>query len=815
MERGEVVKKPFLPFSKSDKIHPYLHPFSGLKLSLKGKSMTTKKNSRPRNKKPKGKSKRAGRAREIQTLFPQWVHWTLCLVFAILAVQAFHEKIYAQGGVLTALALISLATSFFSFSLMPWLSSWEKMSVALKPDDKRIQINAPLFLFFFSLVLFWQPLTHPGMVFSGVDMEVIFPYKVYWTESLKEGDPAFWNPYYHLGIPFTGWPLVGAWSPFNLFHFIFPHSYAMTLDYFCHLLLGALGMYYLMGLWGARWPGRLISAMAFAMGAYTFVRLYQGQFVIFSPAAWLPWILYCVERALRDKKILWVALGAAFSALSFFEGHPQTNEYALVAVALYLLGAWLFKGASFKSVFWIGLGLVAGCAVLTAVALLPQMEYVQSTNRWHFNYDDLTVDHYTPLDLSIFVDPFRGSNMGGRSGSEGISSYTEVANFIGFIPLFLFVSSLRFWRRTPRIAWFFLIAVIFTLLAMTNENAVSKVLFDFFYNYFPLFNHHRCLGRLMIVPVFFMSALAGLALTEWEKIVPFLRKKEGMVVLFLLVGLTAVDLWRFDSKMISLTTPDMFISAERLFPKSVLGQVMSDPSHPRIQPQYEIAADITNKIGEVRLWEDTEPEWSGRMIQIINENYDTQDSDLVGLKYVFRPDFFKNPSPRWKPLSDDTVLNTKALPRAFVTGGWRVHGPNDDEIGQIIRKNGIDSSQETFLEDRPNVLTDSHPEFLGAANMALYKNNEVRLEGTISKPGILFLSDVYFPGWKAWLNGTPVPILKANEAFRAVELPQAGPYKVRMVYDPLPLKLGAIVSLIAWLVWVWVVWRKRKALLPA
>jgi hypothetical protein len=184
------------------------------------------------------------------------------------------------------------------------------------------------------------------------------------------------------------------------------------------------------------------------------------------------------------------------------------------------------------------------------------------------------------------------------------------------------------------------------------------------------------------------------------------------------------------------------------------------------------------------------------------------------LKYLYRPEFFVKPPPRWKPLSDNTLLNTKVLPRAYVTGGWRFHVHDQDEIAQVIRANGIDSSQETFLEEQPEGLTGSHPEFLGEAQIILYKNTEVQLEGNTAKPGILFFSDVYFPGWKAWLNGNPVPILKANEAFRALVLPQAGPYKVRMVYDPTPLKAGAAVSLVSWIAWGWMVWRKRNALLP-
>jgi hypothetical protein len=776
--------------------------------------MPTQKKSRPRNQKGKGKGKGPKSSKAPHTILPQWLHWALGLVFATLAVQSFHDKIYAQGGVLTALAVISLVTSFFSFSLVPWLASWEKTSAKVLRDSREVRVYAPLFLFLFSIVLFWQPLSNPGLTFAGVDNQFYYPYKVYWTESLKAGDPAFWNPFYHLGIPFYAWPGVGACSPFNILHFFLPHTLAVTVDFFCHLFLAALGMYFLMGLWGAIWQGRLISAMAFAMGGYSFIRLHQGQFLVFEPVAYLPWILYCAQKALNDRRILWVALGGGLAALSFLEGFPQLSQYTLMTVGIYLLGAWIFKNASFKTVAWTGLGIVAGYVLLSAFALLPQMEYVQTTNRWHFNYNDLMVDHYCPIDLSIFLDPMRGSYMDGHNSAEGISAYTEVGNYLGLVPLFLVFSCVWIWRKTPRLAWFSFAIVLLTLLAMGNDNPVSKTVFDFFYYHVPLFNHHRCLGRMMIIPCFFGAVLAGLALTEWVRRFPILKQDPWRWALVALVALTALDLWNFDKKMVSLAPPDEFTGADKLFPKGIASQILADPTYPRIQPEYDIAADITNKIAEVRCWEDTAPEWSGRFIQIINENYDAQTSDVIGLKYMYHEPWFKNPPPRWKPLTDNTILNTKALPRAYVTGGWRLRPP-EGEIGQIIRENGVDSSQETYLENKPDGIPDSHPEFLGGANITLYKNNEVQLEGTTAKPGLLFFSDTYFPGWKAWLNGTPVPIIQANEAFRAVVLPQAGPYKVRMVYDPTPLKIGAVVSLVAWLVWGWVVWRRRKTLLPA
>ena len=57
----------------------------------------------------------------------------------------------------------------------------------------------------------------------------------------------------------------------------------------------------------------------------------------------------------------------------------------------------------------------------------------------------------------------------------------------------------------------------------------------------------------------------------------------------------------------------------------------------------------------------------------------------------------------------------------------------------------------------------------------------------------LVLSDTYFPGWKAYVDGKKAKIYRANYAFRAIPL-TAGAHEVEFVYDPLSFKLGAAVT---------------------
>lgn len=77
----------------------------------------------------------------------------------------------------------------------------------------------------------------------------------------------------------------------------------------------------------------------------------------------------------------------------------------------------------------------------------------------------------------------------------------------------------------------------------------------------------------------------------------------------------------------------------------------------------------------------------------------------------------------------------------------------------------------------------------------LYENNRVQINAQLSEPGILVLTDAFYPGWKAFVDGKKQRILRANYLFRAVQLP-AGKHKVEFIYDPISFKIGLLVSLL-------------------
>jgi uncharacterized membrane protein YfhO len=87
--------------------------------------------------------------------------------------------------------------------------------------------------------------------------------------------------------------------------------------------------------------------------------------------------------------------------------------------------------------------------------------------------------------------------------------------------------------------------------------------------------------------------------------------------------------------------------------------------------------------------------------------------------------------------------------------------------------------------------------------------NDLEIEATTSAPAYLVMSEVYYPGWRAEVDGHAAKILPANFAFRAVYL-EPGAHRVRMFFLPTSWLIGLAISAITWAVLLMVVLRWTK-----
>jgi uncharacterized membrane protein YfhO len=101
-----------------------------------------------------------------------------------------------------------------------------------------------------------------------------------------------------------------------------------------------------------------------------------------------------------------------------------------------------------------------------------------------------------------------------------------------------------------------------------------------------------------------------------------------------------------------------------------------------------------------------------------------------------------------------------------------------------------------------------------AATVAIrhYAPESVELETTVERPALLVLTDTFYPGWEATVDGRPTPVLRADYLFRAVPV-AAGHHTVRFTYRPASVRVGAACTGVALLTLAAVgvaSWRRRR-----
>jgi hypothetical protein len=172
--------------------------------------------------------------------------------------------------------------------------------------------------------------------------------------------------------------------------------------------------------------------------------------------------------------------------------------------------------------------------------------------------------------------------------------------------------------------------------------------------------------------------------------------------------------------------------------------------------------------------------------------------DLLGVRYVLGS---KEVVLDWDKFSlaydgDPTVnvyRNETPLPRAFVVLRT-VAAADQEDAWARIHEHGFDPATTVVLEGGQPL--DGGATGQPAAQVVRYEPDRLEIDVDSPTDGYLFLSDPFYPGWRAAVDGQPVEILRANYAFRAVAVP-AGTHRVTMTFQPASWRAGLGISVLA------------------
>ncbi len=188
--------------------------------------------------------------------------------------------------------------------------------------------------------------------------------------------------------------------------------------------------------------------------------------------------------------------------------------------------------------------------------------------------------------------------------------------------------------------------------------------------------------------------------------------------------------------------------------------------------------------------------------------------DLLGTRFLAQPSAWPPPGAGWEAVAVDehpaafcflqggvvemppyTIYqNHQALPRAFVVPSA---SPLPQRSQLLAALQTTDFRRTVLLEGSPPEPAEESSR--GGCREAIvqdYGPNRIRVEVQGSAPGYLVLTDPWYPGWEAAIDGVPTTVYRANYLFRAVRVP-AGRHEVVFTFAPASYFLGRRISLLA------------------
>jgi hypothetical protein len=199
---------------------------------------------------------------------------------------------------------------------------------------------------------------------------------------------------------------------------------------------------------------------------------------------------------------------------------------------------------------------------------------------------------------------------------------------------------------------------------------------------------------------------------------------------------------------------------------------------------------------------------------------------MLGLKYlVMSPGQYDQEKPQFgdkyvpvfrSPDGGQIVLqNQKVLPKAWLVPSAVVVPDRNERVTLLLNP--------AFYPDKMGIVETTPPVQLvppgtaagspGSVATKKYSNEKIELETQVTRNALLVLSEKYYKGWKAYVDGKSTDIYPVNHVLRGIYL-TPGTHRIEFVFDPLPFKVGkwlTLSSMILILLMLGREWRLRRS----
>jgi len=359
----------------------------------------------------------------------------------------------------------------------------------------------------------------------------------------------------------------------------------------------------------------------------------------------------------------------------------------------------------------------------------------------------------------------------------------------------------KIWPRGPIIFFSLVLGIIWIFILLTKPDIVSLRNFLYSTIFFAVFA-----VSIILVPKYF--------------------KKN--YIAYLLIGITIFDLFYFFHKFNPFVPKDLIFPPVSLFsflkkeagisrfwgygPASFESNISSqfelfspegyDPLYPKIYGEFIYSSEdgkILRNFSNQTRSDAVIAKGSGEDLSL--NKYRLRALDLLSVKYILdRQESGTTektfPIERFSKIYDKDgwkiFENKKALPRMLLVSDYKIF-KTKEEFEKIFFSENFDPSKTILLEEKPVGLRDSFGNS-SKLNLLSYSPNNISIKTNTDRASLLFLSDTFYPGWKAVIDKRDTKVYRADYAFRAVVVPK-GSHTVEFIYKPESFRQGLIVSL--------------------
>ena len=706
-------------------------------------------------------------------------------------------------------------------------------------------------------LFYWKTLlTNQYTTMLGAEgVNLTYAWLHFWVNSIRQGHLPLWDPYVFAGRPFAGEMQPMAWYPPQLLFALVPmnrnglistrfyHEYLALTHLLCAYFMFAL----LRELQRSRFAA-FVAACAFSLGGLL-VRMMWPMYV--ASCIWLPALFLFLLRALRTERrgpaLVQASLAGLCLGMSILTGGMtftmMQGIFAVTAIIYYCVRSRHVADADSRSnwqrptlILVTALAVAAGTG---AIQLLPAREYSQLTIRFitggtfpaaeKIPYDRL-VPGLWPQSLLTGLFP---AAFGGIFGGDEAFPY-----YIGVFPLLLAI--LAIWKCWGHI-WVRYLTVM-AVLAFVYSLGEFSFLHGVIYAVVPLMWASRSANRFLYLVSFALAVLSAYGLDtliehtnenwwaparrvlKWAALactaaflVPAIFPQLSLTVwsaLSLLLIAASCVWFAWLTRHPASPSMRVALAAFILFDLSTFNWVQVDQATvdkvgDQMQQMISLrgpCAFIKSRPGLNRVRVGVQPEpnvgdvygvqsiWGGGATALTVYSRLGLRDNLLNVGYYIKPASAADPNPIYKDRRWKVFENRSAFPRAWLTHETVVE-PSVNAVFRALDNPAIDLHTTALMEaplPRPLEKTAGGSE---SVRFRSYEPDRMAMDVDTPAPALVVLSEMYYPGWRARVNGKPAEIYRVDGALRGIIAP-GGTALIELEYAPGSFRAGAIITVL-------------------